>query len=114
MIIKFPLMKNLKVNLMCSIVFGLGFVMALGLSVAIGRPVYALLIVFGVLAVFYFRRYLRFKGDLEAREMELSNQYVSEAESEIYNGMEIRSYLVPKEKIVAHEGKRRMAVNVGL
>ena len=46
--------------------------------------------------------------------MELSNQYVSEAESEIYNGMEIRSYLVPKEKIVAHEGKRRMAVNVGL
>lgn len=46
MIIKFPLMKNLKVNLMCSIVFGLGFVMALGLSVAIGRPVYALLIVF--------------------------------------------------------------------
>ena len=46
--------------------------------------------------------------------MELSNQYVSEAESEIYNGMEIRSYLVPKEKIVAHEGQRRMAVNVGL
>lgn len=77
MIIKFPLVKNVKVNLMCSIIFGLGFCLALGLSVAIGRPVYALLIVFGVLAFFYFRRYLRFKGELDAREMEFSNEYAS-------------------------------------